>query len=89
MIIINFVQRLDAEQMNLLVHHTGASVPLWLGLACEELRLHGDFRSVSSKIQHFPPTVGGLFNTILQRLLAEDQAGLIKKVLFLFFLSYS
>jgi hypothetical protein len=44
-------KRLDDEQMKLLLSKKGSANPLWLSLACEELRVYGVFKMVNEKIQ--------------------------------------
>lgn len=41
---------LDEEQMHSLISKLSADNPLWLSIACEELRIFGQFRQVSDKI---------------------------------------
>ena len=44
-------KRLDDSQMRLLLSKDGSANPLWLSLACEELRLFGSFEKVLQKIR--------------------------------------
>lgn len=46
----HFNKKLDAEQVFLLLDKASAKNPLWLRIACEELRVYGDFRSVNDFI---------------------------------------
>lgn len=75
-------QKLDVEQLDKLTCHSGASTPLWLSMACEELRVFGDFRMLSSKIDALPLELGGLFQDILKRLMKEDETNCMEKVRF-------
>lgn len=75
-----FWQKLDKEQLSTLVQHRGSSVPLWLGLACGELRVYGDFRTLTQKIENLPDDLDGLLKVILNRLLREDETGCMEKV---------
>ena len=77
------LQRLDMEQMSSLISHKGAAVPLWLGLACGELRVYGDFRTLTHKIQSLPDSLDGLLSVILDRLINEDETGQVKQVQYL------
>ena len=43
-------KRLDEEQMDSLLGKNSSSNPLWLFIACEELRVFGQFRKLSDKI---------------------------------------
>ena len=45
-------KRLDAEQMASLLAKQSSENPLWLSIACEELRVFGQFRELSDKINH-------------------------------------
>ncbi|XP_050390408.2 telomerase protein component 1 isoform X1 [Patella vulgata] len=83
-----FNKRLDEEQLDLLVNGTGVDNPLWIRLMCEELRVFGDFRNLTSKIRDLPKSLDELFSTIFTRLLAEDSTGCIKKTLCLIAISY-
>ena len=47
-------KKLDPEQLSLLVSCDGASSPLWLALACEELRVFGVFERVTERIKELP-----------------------------------
>ena len=47
-------KRLDNEQLQKLVDKDGSSNPLWLTLACEELRVYGNFERLSEKIESLP-----------------------------------
>ena len=43
-------KRLDDEQMSNLLSKKSSENPLWLSIACEELRVFGSFRRISDKI---------------------------------------
>ena len=73
-------QRLDKEQLDHLIHHSGATTPMWLAVACEELRLFGDFATLTSHIASLPPELDGLLAKVLLRLLREDDTDLMRKV---------
>ena len=45
-----FNKRLDSEQMNNLLSKESSQNPLWLAVACEELRVYGVFDSINDKI---------------------------------------
>ncbi|ESO89196.1 hypothetical protein LOTGIDRAFT_154286 [Lottia gigantea] len=85
----NYKKKLDDEQLNLLIHNTGADNPQWVRLMCEELRVYGDFGSLTKKIEELPKTLDGLFSVIFSRLLTEDVTGCIKKTLCLIGVSYN
>ena len=43
-------KRLDDRQMSMLLDKEGSANPLWLTLACEELRVYGVFNKMDEKI---------------------------------------
>ena len=47
-------KRLDDEQLEKLISKGGSSNPLWLTLACEELRVFGKFETLYEKIDTLP-----------------------------------
>ena len=47
-------KRLDDNQLDTLVSKQGSSNPLWLTLACEELRVFGQFEELIDKIENLP-----------------------------------
>jgi len=71
-------KRLDAEQMSSLLAKQSSENPLWLSIACEELRVFGQFRELSDKINH-----------LADGLLEYDSAlCLQKKTLFNYYFSF-
>ena len=49
-----FNKLLHPEQMEELMTKEGSKYPLWLTLACEELRVFGSFELLTDKIQSLP-----------------------------------
>ena len=47
-----FNKKLDIDQMFDLLTKTSSENPLWLSIACEELRVFGEFREISDKINN-------------------------------------
>lgn len=45
-----YQKRLDKQQMASLLSKESSQNPLWLSIACEELRVFGSFESLSDKI---------------------------------------
>lgn len=56
------------NQMRVLLRKTDASKPLYLTIACEELRVHGVYETVSEKIKNFGSTIPKLLDEVLARL---------------------
>ena len=73
-------QTLDPEQLSLLTHSEGARNALWLSLTCEELRVFGVFQEVTTRIREMPGSLDGLIESILDRLISEDETGMVEKV---------
>ncbi|XP_053555817.1 uncharacterized protein LOC128647029 [Bombina bombina] len=79
------LQTLSPEQLDLLIQNTSSMNPLWLSLACEELRVFGVFETLTKKIAGFPNTLQGLLGSIIQRLVLEDQVDKVKELLCLLY----
>ena len=47
-----FNKKLDMDQMFDLLAKSSSENPLWLSIACEELRVFGEFREISDKINN-------------------------------------
>ena len=45
-------KQLDNEQMNDLLSKESSQNPLWLAVACEELRVYGIYEKITDKINH-------------------------------------
>lgn len=65
-------KRLDERPMNtqmrILLRKTDCGKPLYIQVACEELRVFGVYEQVSEKIASLGPTTAKLFESTLQRL---------------------
>ncbi|XP_013398113.1 telomerase protein component 1-like [Lingula anatina] len=72
---------LDSTQMKLLLANPLANCPLWLTIACEELRVFGNFKKITTKIQKFPDSLSGLLKQVITRLVEEDETNCMKKFL--------
>ena len=59
------------NQMKLLLSKRDATNPLFLHLACEELRVFGIFEEVSSYLKSLPPTLPTLLQEVLVRIEGE------------------
>jgi len=74
-------KRLDPEQLDILIAKDGASNPLWLTLACEELRVHGTFENVTEKIEGLPNDLISLEMEVFKRFETETGGPLMKATL--------
>ncbi|CAC5417156.1 unnamed protein product [Mytilus coruscus] len=74
-------KQLDKDQLFLIVSRPCATNPLWLTMLLEELRMFGDFRTLDSKIEKVSDSVDSLLTDIVNRIIAEDETGLVKKTL--------
>eukprot|EP01125_Pyxidicula_operculata_P019749 TRINITY_DN7182_c0_g1_i1.p1 TRINITY_DN7182_c0_g1~~TRINITY_DN7182_c0_g1_i1.p1 ORF type:complete len:1565 (+),score=417.22 TRINITY_DN7182_c0_g1_i1:40-4734(+) len=61
-------KKLEKEQMRQLLLKADANKPLYLIVACEELRVFGVFERVSAFIQNMADTVPRLFEEVLKRI---------------------
>lgn len=71
-ILLEYHKRLDERPMNtqmrILLRKTDCGKPLYIQVACEELRVFGVYEQVSEKIASLGPTTAKLFESVLQRL---------------------
>ena len=65
------------NQMKLLLTKKEATNPLFLHLACEELRVFGIFEEVTSFLKGLPTTTSGLLQGILERLELEHTSEIL------------
>ncbi|XP_056408239.1 telomerase protein component 1-like [Hyla sarda] len=72
---------LSTEQLYKLLQKSSSTHPLWISLACEELRVYGVFEMLTKKIIGLPGTLQGLLESIIQRLVQEDDSNRVKKLL--------
>ncbi|XP_070560674.1 TPR repeat-containing protein DDB_G0287407-like [Ptychodera flava] len=66
-------KKLDATQCQVLLAKESSQNPLWLSIACEELRVHGDFFKVTDKIKSLADGLLELLAQVLSRF--EDENG--------------
>ncbi|XP_063313166.1 telomerase protein component 1-like [Pelobates fuscus] len=85
MYLSRYTKELSSKQLHLLLQKTSSQNPLWLTMACEELRVFGEFKMLTQKIAGFPDTLQGLLENIIQRLVQEDQSARVKELLCLLY----
>jgi nephrocystin-3 len=68
---------LDDLQMQSLLSKTASENPLWLSIACEELRVFGDYRMVTDKINKLADGLFELLEQVLERFEAESGGHLL------------
>ncbi|XP_071981474.1 telomerase protein component 1-like isoform X2 [Engystomops pustulosus] len=72
---------LSSEQLHELLQKSSSTNPLWISLACEELRVYGVFEMLTKKIVELADTLQGLLESIIQRLVQEDDSNRVEKIL--------
>ncbi|XP_030832099.1 TPR repeat-containing protein DDB_G0287407-like [Strongylocentrotus purpuratus] len=72
-----FDKRLDEEQMVSLLSKEASQNPLWLSIACEELRVYGVFSKATDKINTLADGLLELLAQVLERLEAEGGGSLM------------
>lgn len=65
-------KRLDDRQMSMLLEKEGSANPLWLTLACEELRVYGVFNLMDEKIASLSDDLISLEEQVLTRFEEEN-----------------
>lgn len=72
---------LNPKQMDMLLSKADAVKPLYLKVACEELRVFPSFELITSRIASLPDTIAELFMQFLERLEADHDPKLVKDTL--------
>ena len=75
------------NQLRLLCGKPKADLPLWIMVACEELRMFGVFENLTSKIRSLPGTVAPLLSAVLDRVCHDHGAELTRNLLCLLYCS--
>jgi len=76
-----FSRSLETSQLSALLDKTGAVDPLYLVIACEELRVFGSFERLTEKITNFASTIPTLLDQVIARLETVHGRSLVKKAL--------
>ena len=80
-----FRKRLDErpnnDQMKLLLSKSESVTPLYLIVACEEMRVFGEFEGVTERIASLPEDIAGLFQQVLERLERDHGTELVASAL--------
>ncbi|ESN94094.1 hypothetical protein HELRODRAFT_193832 [Helobdella robusta] len=87
--LLKFNKKLDADQTKSLLMNESSRSPIWLSIVCEELRIFGDFATLTNKIKSFPSDLKHLLKEVIERLLREDDTKLLNKLLCLLVSSHS
>lgn len=66
-------ERPEQNQMALLLSKHGSESPLYLTVACEEMRVFGDFERVTERINGLPAEIEPLFEQVLERIEATSE----------------
>ncbi|XP_033740692.1 telomerase protein component 1-like isoform X2 [Pecten maximus] len=76
-----FNKTLAEDELDLVLSQECVDNPLWVWLITEELRMFGDFRTLSAKIKSVSVSVSSLLSSIITRLMSDDETGYLKKAL--------
>ena len=74
----DYRKQLSAQQIRLLLDKTQSANPLFLAVACEELRVFGEFERVTERISSLPDEVAPLFEQVMARLEADHGKELVR-----------
>lgn len=72
---------LSSQKMQALLQKRESVRPLFLAVACEELRVYPVFEQIQRRIHQLPHTIQALFDQVLQRLEEDHDRGLVTEVL--------
>eukprot|EP01122_Echinamoeba_exundans_P016140 TRINITY_DN808_c0_g1_i1.p1 TRINITY_DN808_c0_g1~~TRINITY_DN808_c0_g1_i1.p1 ORF type:complete len:1561 (+),score=259.18 TRINITY_DN808_c0_g1_i1:149-4831(+) len=71
-------KKLTSQQMDLLLRKSDSTKPLYLVVACEELRVFGVFEKLTDRIKSMSDNVQSLFAEVLERLEGDHGEELVK-----------
>lgn len=78
-------QKLEPDQLQTILGSPCSQTPLWLYLVCEELRVYGDFRTLTSHVKLLTSSLEAVIKSMLERVISEDDTGYLEKVCLWFF----
>jgi telomerase protein component 1 len=82
--LLEYHKRLDERPMNnqmrILLRKTDCGKPIYVKVACEELRVFGVYEQVAEKIASMGPTTAKLFESVLQRLEADHTTPVVESL---------
>ncbi|KAH3739637.1 hypothetical protein DPMN_046291, partial [Dreissena polymorpha] len=85
LIVTSFLSRfnkiLDSGQLQTIIDSKCSESPLWLYLVCEELRIYGDFRTLTNHLKAITTSLEGTVDAIVERLVSEDDTGCMERAL--------
>ena len=84
---LGFDRNRGIDQLDVLLEKDDALLPLYLAVACEELRIHPRFEDITARIESMDGTIPGLFGEVLDRLEREHGEPLVRRALSLIELS--
>lgn len=74
-------KKLDEKQMNLLLSKSDSTMsPLWLSYVCNELRVFGEFTTVSKRIEQMSLDLKEILLQIIERINSDFRDNIIKEV---------
>ncbi|OWF51981.1 Telomerase protein component 1 [Mizuhopecten yessoensis] len=76
-----FNKTLAPDEIDQVLSQSCVHNPLWVWLLTEELRMFGDFRTLSTKIKSVSDSVTSLLSSIIKRLITDDETGYMEKAL--------
>ena len=74
-------KQLQSDQLDLLLKKRESASPLYLMVACEELRLFGEYERVTDRIERLPGDVEGALEQMLQRVEHDHGIELVESAL--------
>jgi len=69
------------DQLRVLLKKTDAARPLYLTVACEELRVFGVYEQLTEKIKSLPPQIPKLYDEVLSRIETDHGRALVSQAL--------
>lgn len=76
-----YSQKLDKEQMDLILSNPSSLNPFWLTILAEQLRTFGDFRTLDQHISSLSGSVASLLQITIKDLVSNDDSWKMEKVI--------
>lgn len=76
--LMEYRKKLTTQQVDLLLKKNDSTKPLYLVVACEELRVFGVFEKLTDRIRSLPHSVPELFTEVLKRLEGDHGVDVVK-----------
>ncbi len=71
---------MNDKQLELVMKKSDSTLPLWLSFACNELRIFGEFTTLTKRIEQLPDNLEGLIKFIINRVNGDFEDNVVNEV---------